>query len=127
MRRRGPLESSIRSLSQLLKIPFTVKMRMGVYTDQPMAHKLVEQCREWGVSMVTVHGRSREQRYTRLADWDYVKKCVAAASPMPIFGNGDIMSFEDYEKDIEQSGVAGLISFRFILILKIFFIITLEM
>ena len=52
-------------------------------------------------------GRSREQRYTRLADWEYVGSCVKAADPMPIFGNGDIMSFEDYEKDIEQSGVSG--------------------
>lgn len=107
MRRRGPLESSIKTMSQLLKIPFTVKMRMGVYTDHPFAHQLVEKCRDWGVSMVTVHGRSREQRYTRLADWDYIRSCVKAADPMPIFGNGDLMSYEDYERVVEQSGVAG--------------------
>lgn len=101
------MESSIRAITQLLRIPFTVKMRKGVYTDQPFAHKLVAQCRDWGVSMVTVHGRSREQRYTRLADWDYVRSCVEAADPMPIYGNGDIMNFEDYEKDVEKSGVAG--------------------
>lgn len=108
MRRRGPLEASIKSVSQLLKIPFTVKMRMGVYTNQPTAHELVKKCRDWGVSMVTVHGRSREQRYTRLADWDYIRDCVKNADPMPIFGNGDLMSFEDYERVVEQSGVAGI-------------------
>jgi tRNA-dihydrouridine synthase 3 len=107
MRRRGPLESSIKTMSQLLKIPFTVKMRMGVYTDHPFAHQLVEKCRDWGVSMVTVHGRSREQRYTRLADWDYIGNCVKAADPMPIFGNGDLMSYEDYERVVDQSGAAG--------------------
>ncbi|XP_032776786.2 tRNA-dihydrouridine(47) synthase [NAD(P)(+)]-like isoform X1 [Daphnia magna] len=112
MRRRGPLESSIKTMSQLLKIPFTVKMRMGVYTDHPFAHQLVEKCRDWGVSMVTVHGRSREQRYTRLADWDYIRSCVKAADPMPIFGNGDLMSYEDYERVVEQSGVAGVMIAR---------------
>lgn len=106
MRRSGALETSIKSLSQLLRIPFTVKMRKGVYADKPIAHELVQKCRDWGVSMVTVHGRSREQRYTKLADWEYITECVQAADPMPIFGNGDIMSFEDYEGDIE-SGVAG--------------------
>lgn len=83
-------------------------MRMGVYNNQPLAHKLVADCRDWGVSMVTIHGRSREQRYTKLADWEYVGSCVKAADPMPVFGNGDIMSFEDYEKDLERSGVAGM-------------------
>lgn len=80
---------------------------MGVYTNSPFAHELVAQCRDWGASMVTIHGRSREQRYTRLADWDYVGKCVKAADPLPVFGNGDIMSYEDYERVVEQSGVAG--------------------
>ena len=107
MRRTGPLEASIKALSQLLRIPFTVKMRKGVYANKPFAHELVQKCRDWEVSMVTIHGRSREQRYTKLADWDYISECVKAAAPMPIYGNGDIMSFEDYEKDIETSGVTG--------------------
>jgi hypothetical protein len=33
-----------------------------------------------------LHGRSREQRYTRLADWQYIEQCAKAASPMPLFG-----------------------------------------
>lgn len=33
-----------------------------------------------------LHGRSREQRYTKLADWQYIQQCVKAASPMPLFG-----------------------------------------
>ena len=107
MQRRRPLEQSIRSLAEILNIPFTVKMRTGVYGNQPLAQQLVKQCHEWGVSMVTVHGRSREQRYTKLSDWDYIQGCVKSADPMPLFGNGDILSFEDYEHSVEKSGVAG--------------------
>lgn len=36
--------------------------------------------------LLQLHGRSREQRYTKLADWQYIEQCVAAASPMPLFG-----------------------------------------
>lgn len=36
--------------------------------------------------LLQLHGRSREQRYTKLADWQYIEQCVAAARPMPLFG-----------------------------------------
>lgn len=48
--------------------------------------------------LIQVHGRSREQRYTKLADWDYIEKCAKAAQPVPVFGNGDILSFDDYQR-----------------------------
>lgn len=44
-----------------------------------------------------VHGRSREQRYTKMANWDYINKCASLAAPLPVFGNGDILSYEDYK------------------------------
>ncbi len=72
-------------------------MRTGVYSDKRIAHDLIPLVRDWGAQMVTLHGRSREQRYTRLADWDYTEECALAASPMPLFGNGDILSYEDYD------------------------------
>uniref|UniRef100_A0A9L0RYD9 tRNA-dihydrouridine(47) synthase [NAD(P)(+)] n=1 Tax=Equus caballus TaxID=9796 RepID=A0A9L0RYD9_HORSE len=58
-----------------------------------------------------LHGRSREQRYTKLADWRYIEQCVAAASPMPLFGNGDILSYEDANRAM-QTGVAGVMIAR---------------
>uniref|UniRef100_A0A2I2ZI92 tRNA-dihydrouridine(47) synthase [NAD(P)(+)] n=1 Tax=Gorilla gorilla gorilla TaxID=9595 RepID=A0A2I2ZI92_GORGO len=61
--------------------------------------------------MNQLHGRSREQRYTKLADWQYIEECVQAASPMPLFGNGDILSFEDANRAM-QTGVAGIMIAR---------------
>lgn len=59
--------------------------------------------------MIQVHGRSREQRYTKLADWDYIEKCAIAAQPVPVFGNGDILSFDDYHRAKEiYSTVQGI-------------------
>ncbi|XP_039734396.1 tRNA-dihydrouridine(47) synthase [NAD(P)(+)]-like isoform X2 [Pteropus medius] len=61
--------------------------------------------------MNQLHGRSREQRYTKLADWQYIEQCVAVASPMPLFGNGDILSYEDANRAM-QTGVAGIMIAR---------------
>lgn len=46
---------------------------------------------------MTVHGRSREQRYTKQADWQYIRQCAAEGAPLPVVGNGDILSYEDYK------------------------------
>ena len=40
----------------------------------------------WPLTFVQLHGRSREQRYTKMADWEYINKSAKAADPMPLFG-----------------------------------------
>ncbi|KAG8795075.1 tRNA-dihydrouridine synthase 3 [Serendipita sp. 399] len=57
-------------------VPVTLKMRTGVKDGVPTAHKLMPRLHDWGISSIALHGRSRQQRYTRLADWDYIKNCV---------------------------------------------------
>ncbi|XP_042650967.1 tRNA-dihydrouridine(47) synthase [NAD(P)(+)]-like isoform X2 [Tyto alba] len=58
-----------------------------------------------------LHGRSREQRYTKGADWDYIAECAKIANPMPLFGNGDILSYEDANRAM-QMGVSGVMIAR---------------
>ena len=81
-------------------LPMTVKIRVGHYEDaqRRMAHKLIPLLSSWGASAVTLHGRSRQQRYNRLADWDYISECAAVARTVgvPLLGNGDVVSWEDY-------------------------------
>lgn len=58
---------------------------------------------------MTIHGRSREQRYTKMADWNYINEVVQAAAPMPVYGNGDILSYDDYKNSLETCpGLAGV-------------------
>lgn len=54
LRRPHILESVVRCASNLLNIPFTVKTRVGVYSNQNIAHTLVPKFKEWGASMITV-------------------------------------------------------------------------
>ena len=53
-----------------------------------------------------LHGRTKDQRYLRAADWDYIADCKKVAGPMPLYGNGDILSYEDYIEN-KKAGVDG--------------------
>uniref|UniRef100_A0A670K9M8 tRNA-dihydrouridine(47) synthase [NAD(P)(+)] n=1 Tax=Podarcis muralis TaxID=64176 RepID=A0A670K9M8_PODMU len=111
MSRPNKFEQIVRGMNYVLDVPLTVKIRTGVQEKTNLAHKLIPSIREWGASMVTLHGRSREQRYTKAANWEYIAECAKIASPMPLFGNGDILSFEDANQAM-QSGVSGIMIAR---------------
>lgn len=97
IRRTNVLEAIVRSCSKMLNdTPFTVKTRTGIYSNKSVAHELVPKFESWGASAVTIHGRSREQRYTKSSDWQYIEQCAREAKTIPIIGNGDILSYEDY-------------------------------
>uniref|UniRef100_A0A8D2JCR1 tRNA-dihydrouridine(47) synthase [NAD(P)(+)] n=1 Tax=Varanus komodoensis TaxID=61221 RepID=A0A8D2JCR1_VARKO len=97
--------------SKVLDVPLTVKIRTGVQEKTNLAHKVIPSLRDWGASLITLHGRSREQRYTKLADWNYIAECAKIAGPVPLFGNGDIFSFEDANQAM-GTGVAGIMIAR---------------
>nr|XP_019957456.1 PREDICTED: tRNA-dihydrouridine(47) synthase [NAD(P)(+)]-like isoform X2 [Paralichthys olivaceus] len=111
MTRTRKFEQIIKGMNYVLDVPLTVKIRTGVQEKSNVAHKLIPEMKDWGVSMITLHGRSREQRYTKLADWDYITTCSKLASPVPLFGNGDILSYEDAMK-AKETGVSGIMLAR---------------
>ncbi|CAJ1083394.1 tRNA-dihydrouridine(47) synthase -like isoform X2 [Notolabrus celidotus] [Xyrichtys novacula] len=111
MTRTRKFEQIIKGMNYVLDVPLTVKIRTGVQEKCNIAHKLIPEMKKWGVSMVTLHGRSREQRYTKSADWDYISSCSKLASPVPLFGNGDILSYEDAMK-ARETGVSGIMIAR---------------
>ncbi|XP_056154450.1 tRNA-dihydrouridine(47) synthase [NAD(P)(+)]-like [Lampris incognitus] len=111
MTRSKKFEEIIRGMNYVLDVPLTVKIRTGVQEKCNVAHKLIPEMKKWGVSMITLHGRSREQRYTKLADWDYINTCSQLASPIPLFGNGDILSYVDAVK-ARETGVSGVMIAR---------------
>lgn len=102
LRREKILEKIIRSMSKVMSLPLTVKTRTGVYADKNIAHKFIPMFKDAGASFITIHGRSREQRYTRTADWSYINECAKTAAPLQVFGNGDILSYHDYNYAMEN-------------------------
>jgi len=105
MGRLAKLEKIVRGMVQVSDVPVTIKMRTGIYENNINAHKVIPMVKEWGVDLITLHGRTREQRYTKDADWDYINSCAELANPVPLFGNGDIFSYEEMnEKNLKTSG-----------------------
>lgn len=89
-----------------VKIPVTVKVRIGYQEGKINVHETTQAVEEAGAQSVTVHGRTREQRYTRAADWGLIAE-VAARRKLEVVGNGDILTH--YEADWHrESGVAAL-------------------
>lgn len=111
MQRKRPLEVMVRTMSAILSRPLTLKMRKGVYDDKSIAHQMFPALKSWGAQALTIHGRSREQRYTREADWEYIAQCAETVN-IPTFGNGDVMNFEDYNKMKGDSKVTGIMLAR---------------
>ncbi|XP_042335860.1 tRNA-dihydrouridine(47) synthase [NAD(P)(+)]-like [Sceloporus undulatus] len=111
MTRTNKFEQIVQGMNYVLDAPLTVKIRTGVQEKTNLAHKIIPNLREWGAALVTLHGRSREQRYTKVADWEYISECAKIASPMPLFGNGDIFSFDDADRAM-KTGVSGIMIAR---------------
>jgi tRNA-dihydrouridine synthase len=63
------------------------------------------------IATIQLHGRTRQQRYTKLADWDYVGECAKLQVGVPFFGNGDVISFEEYYERL-RTGVDGVMIAR---------------
>lgn len=115
----GKLGKMIIGMNKALgEIPVTVKLRTGVKDGRNTAHKLMPRLStEWSAGCITLHGRTRQQRYTRLADWDYIRQCVEAVrareadkglAPVPIFGGGDCFSSQDYWEKVDSTQVDGI-------------------
>ncbi|WOH03854.1 hypothetical protein DCAR_0623254 [Daucus carota subsp. sativus] len=79
--------------------PITVKVRTGYFEGRNRIEGLINDISNWGASAVTIHGRSRQQRYSKLPDWEYVYGCARKApDALQVIGNGDVYSYVDWNK-----------------------------
>jgi tRNA-dihydrouridine synthase 3 len=145
------LEKMIRGMNVVSgNVPITAKIRMGTRDGKPTAQKTIERLAFGGYesrqrlgapgcAAITLHGRSRQQRYTKNADWSYIAECAALVKSynhkkddltdtinepdartqtnnldgrMYFIGNGDCYSHVDYLDHIQNAGVDSVMVAR---------------
>ncbi|MCS7008811.1 MAG: tRNA dihydrouridine synthase DusB [Chthoniobacterales bacterium] len=88
-------------------LPVTAKIRIGWDENSINAVQVAKILEDTGITRITVHGRTRQQGYSGLANWDVIAQVVQAVH-IPVIGNGDITDATTAIKRLQQTKVAGL-------------------
>ena len=110
MLRNIPLMLEItREVVKAVKLPVTVKTRLGWDADHRIIVELAEQLQDCGIAALSIHGRTRAQMYTGEADWTLIR--AVKQNPrmtIPIIGNGDVVTAEQCQQRFDETGVDGV-------------------
>ena len=92
-----------------VKLPVTVKTRLGWNHEQLIITELAEQLQDCGIKALTIHGRTRSQMYTGEADWTLIGEVKRNPKiHIPIIGNGDIHNLDEADKAFKTYGVDAI-------------------
>lgn len=98
-----------RAVVQAVKLPVTVKTRLGWDHDSRIIVELAEQLQDCGIAALAIHGRTRSQMYTGEADWSLIGRVKEnPRMTIPIIGNGDITTPEKAREAFDRYGVDGV-------------------
>lgn len=89
------------------KVPISAKIRLGYSQTERNYLQIAQILQEEGVWMVAVHGRTKDMGYSGLADWEAIGE-IAIRLKIPVFGNGDVASYEEAQEKIKKYGVYGV-------------------
>ena len=91
--------------------PVSVKIRKGWDRNNIVAMDAAKMIEQAGASMITIHGRTRNEYYSGVADWEIIKK-IKDVLKIPVIGNGDVKNCEDAKLMLEQTNCDGVMIAR---------------
>jgi tRNA-dihydrouridine synthase B len=98
----------VQTVVEAVKIPVTVKMRLGWDDTQITAPFFAREFEKIGVAAIAIHGRTREQGFSGLVNRDGIRRVVEAVERIPVIGNGDIRTIEDAARMFTETGCHGI-------------------
>lgn len=98
----------VRAVVEAVRIPVTVKMRLGWNADSITAPRFAREFEQIGVAAVAVHGRTREQGFRGQVDRAGIRQVVEAVQRIPVIGNGDIRTIADGAAMFAETGCQGI-------------------
>ena len=101
----------VEAMKAAVKVPVTVKVRLGWKADQLNYLDQARAAVDGGADGVFVHGRTREARYRYPANWEAIGE-IAAALPVPVIGNGDLLFAHEVHERLATSGCAAVMTAR---------------
>jgi len=107
LRKPTRLGRLVAAMKTAVSVPVTVKLRAGWHEDKVNVSDVARACEEGGADAIAIHGRTREQRYSKAADWELVGR-VAAERGVPVIGNGDILTVYEARDRQQRSGVRSV-------------------
>lgn len=108
MCRAGETVALVRQVVEAVKIPVTVKMRLGWDSAQISAPKFAREFEQAGVAAVAIHGRTREQGFKGTVSLDGIRQVVEAVERIPVIGNGDVRTVADAARMLEVTRCHGV-------------------
>jgi tRNA-dihydrouridine synthase B len=98
----------ISTIKKAIRIPLTIKIRTGWDDKTRNADEVIKIAANEGVTWVAIHGRTRAQGYSGLADWNYIGEVKSRAS-IPVLGNGDLVTANQAVSRLKESGCDGVL------------------
>ena len=114
LRKASKVAAIVSAMKAAVSVPITIKLRLGWEADKPTYMKVALAAQEAGIDAVTLHARSRAQRYRRPAEWSHIKELTEALT-VPVIGNGDITSGPEAHSRLKESGCAAVMAGRWAL------------
>jgi len=111
LRKPGRLGRLVEAMKRAVAVPVTVKLRAGWSEGKVNVSEVARVCEDSGADAIAIHGRTREQRYSRAADWDLIGR-VAAERGVPVIGNGDVLTHYEARARMQRSGVRSVMLAR---------------
>ncbi|MBR4903506.1 MAG: tRNA dihydrouridine synthase DusB [Selenomonadaceae bacterium] len=107
MKNPALLEKILSAVKKSVKLPVSVKIRLGYDAENINAVEVAKRVENAGVDFIAVHGRTREQFYSGAANWEEIAK-VKAAVKIPVIANGDVKDFDSLDKILAVTNANGV-------------------